>query len=68
MDHFLLSILGRLLVIFHNNLDYKGKFVVVAIDKLPFVFEELVVKLLRLVMVVVLDMLVVHIMVVVVES
>ena len=39
-----------------------------AVDKLPFVFEELVVKFLKLVMVVELDMLVVHSMVVVVES
>jgi len=43
-------------------------FVVVAIDKLPFVFKELVVKFQKLVMVVVLDMLVLHTVVVVVES
>ena len=55
------------MVVVHNNLDYKGQFVVVVVDKLLFVFEELVVKLPRLVAVRALDMFVVHIVIVVIE-
>ena len=44
-------------MVVHNNLDHKGQFVVVVVDKLPFVFEELVVKLPRFVMVTMLDIL-----------
>lgn len=55
------------MVVFHSNLDYKGHFVVMVIDKLPFVFEELVVNLPRPVVVVAPDMFVIHTMLVVVE-
>ena len=54
-------------MVVHNNLDYKRYFIVVVVDKLPFIFEKLVVKLIGPMVVVVLDMLVVHIMDVVVE-
>jgi len=54
-------------VVVHNNLDYKGQFIIVAVDKLTFAFEKLLAKLPRPIMVVVLDMFVVCTMVVVVE-